>query len=282
MTAAAEAPSVVPGVYDIPADQYHRDPVPGGSLSSTGARKLLAPSCPAIYHYELGHPQQPKKHFDLGTAVHTLVLGEGPRPVAVDADNYKTKKAQQDAADARARGAIPVLPHEMQQVQDMAAALLNHPQAGPLLTAGSGEVEQTLIWRDEETGVWCRARPDRFDDHHVIDVKTTNDPNPAAIQKAIYEHGYHQQQGHYLDGIQAITNIRPEFTFLFVGKTPPYLVSVVQLDIAAALIGDARNRRARHIYAHCQATDTWPGYGDDTHVLALPQWAETRETEEYL
>lgn len=35
-----------PGVYDLPAEVYHADPVEGGSLSSTGARKLLPPSCP--------------------------------------------------------------------------------------------------------------------------------------------------------------------------------------------------------------------------------------------
>ena len=33
------APGITePGVYDIPATAYHRDPVVGGSLSSTGAR----------------------------------------------------------------------------------------------------------------------------------------------------------------------------------------------------------------------------------------------------
>ena len=26
-----------PGVYDLPAEQYHRDPVEGGSLSASGA-----------------------------------------------------------------------------------------------------------------------------------------------------------------------------------------------------------------------------------------------------
>ncbi|MGW9447058.1 hypothetical protein, partial [Bacillus mobilis] len=45
-----------PGVYDgIPEAVYHRDPVPGGSLSSSGARKLLAPSCPALFKYDQEH-----------------------------------------------------------------------------------------------------------------------------------------------------------------------------------------------------------------------------------
>ena len=42
-----------PGIYDIPEDQYHRDPVPGGSLSASGAKKLLADGGPARYRHQL-------------------------------------------------------------------------------------------------------------------------------------------------------------------------------------------------------------------------------------
>ena len=40
-----------------------------------------------------------------------------------------------------------------------ARALAAHPivQAGILY----GEVEQSMLWKDEETGLWCRARPER-------------------------------------------------------------------------------------------------------------------------
>jgi hypothetical protein len=47
-----------PGVYDIAEDHYHADPVPGGSLSNSGAKKLLPPSCPAKFAYEREHPPQ--------------------------------------------------------------------------------------------------------------------------------------------------------------------------------------------------------------------------------
>ena len=57
-----------PGVYDIPAEDYHRDPVPGGSLSSTGARKLLPPSCPAKFRYEQDNPPTPTAALDFGQA----------------------------------------------------------------------------------------------------------------------------------------------------------------------------------------------------------------------
>lgn len=279
MTTAAD---VIPGVYDIDEATYHADPVPGGSLSSTGARKLLPPGCPAQFKHELDHGQQPRRHLELGTAVHTLALGSGPHIVRIDADNYQTKHAQQQRDQARANGHTPLLPHELQQAQDMATELLAHPQAGQLIAPGSGEAEQTLIWQDNETGIWCRARLDWLADHHIVDLKTTVDASPEAIQKAIWTYRYHQQRGWYVDGHRAVLGGEPEFHFIFQAKTPPYLITVVELDDLTAHIGDARNHRARHIYADCQRTGHWPGHGDHTHLLGLPVWAEIRDSEEYL
>src|SRR5690606_30614366 len=81
VTAAVEVETpteVEPGVYDnVPSEVYHSDPVPGGSLSSTGARKL-ATECPAAFKHWLDNPEPSKKEFDFGTAAHKVVLGDGP------------------------------------------------------------------------------------------------------------------------------------------------------------------------------------------------------------
>src|SRR5207248_11468429 len=82
---------VEPGVYDITNDVYHADPVPQGSLSSTGARQLTPPNCPALFKWQLDHPEPPNSVFDIGTAAHKLVLGDGPQIVEVDADDWRSK-----------------------------------------------------------------------------------------------------------------------------------------------------------------------------------------------
>ena len=74
---------------------YHGDPVPGGSLSSTGARKLLPPSCPALFRWQQDHPVH-KDVFDFGSAAHRLVLGAGPEIALLDYDNMRTKAAQEE------------------------------------------------------------------------------------------------------------------------------------------------------------------------------------------
>lgn len=271
-----------PGIYDIPNDVYHADPVPGGSLSSTGARRLLPPSCPALFRHEQVHGQPPKKAFDFGTAAHGVVLGSGPELVKVDAPNYLTKKAQAARDEARARGAVPLLPHEYEQVQAMAEAIRQHPAARALFAEGSGIPEQSLFWVDRPTGVTCRARLDWMPYGNgrrlvVPDYKTAVSASPAAIQKAVLNYGYHQQNAWYVDGVKALGGGDAAFVFVVQEKTPPYLVTVVELDEVTVQAGRVRNRRAIELYAQCVAEDHWPAYSDSIELISLPEWAQKQE-----
>lgn len=292
--AGAQAPAAgreitEPGVYpDVTAEEYHADPVPGGSLSSTGARKLLPPSCPALFHHEQQHGREPKAHFDLGHAAHRLVLGDGPTLVPLDFADWRTKAARAERDAVRADGSVPLLADDYAQVQAMAAALRDHPFASRLFTPGTGRPEQTLVWRDQPTGVMCRARLDWLRAKGrgrlvVPDYKTTRSAEPTAIQRAVHEYGYHQQAAWYLSGVHALGLADDAvFVFAFQEKTAPYLVTVVELDAMALRIGAARNRRALDIYRECTASGRWPGYRDDVAHLSLPPWAENRDIEEYL
>ena len=154
MTAVAEQTVITePGVYDIPEADYHADPVPGGSLSSTGIRKLL--DCPARFDWDRRNPPQPTAAMELGTAAHRLVLGTGAELAVIDAPDWRTKAAKESADEARAAGKLPLLTHEHAQVLDMAAALRGHPHAGPLLTGDGGQSEQSLFWVGTD-GPWSR------------------------------------------------------------------------------------------------------------------------------
>ncbi|MEV4806824.1 PD-(D/E)XK nuclease-like domain-containing protein [Nonomuraea sp. NPDC049421] len=286
MTSTAIA-ITAPGVYDIDAEAYHADPVPGGSLSSSGARKLMPPGCPALFQYERDHPPAPKREFDLGHAAHLMVLGIGPKLVVLEHDDYRTKDAQDERDEAHAAGAVPLLRWEYAKVKEMAAALRKHPLASALLQPGQGAAEKTLVWRDQETGVWRRARPDwlphpRTGRLIVPDYKTTSQPDPRSALRAIFRYGYHQQGAWYLDGLRALglADERAAFALIFQGVKPPYLVHVQQLDADSERLGRIRNRRALEIYAECVATGTWPGYGDDATITRPPAWVETQLYEE--
>jgi hypothetical protein len=273
---------VIPGVYDIPAELYHRDPVPGGSLSSSGARKLLPPGCPAKFKYALEHEQKPKAIFEIGTAAHKLVLGNGPDLVRIDADEWRSNAVKAEVATVRAAGAVPLKPADYQRVHDMADVLASHPYASELLAPDSGDAEQTLIWQDGETGIWRRARLDWFrHDGRVIDYKSAVSADLDAVEKHIHDYGYHMQADWYLDGVHALglNTPRTDFTFVIQEKEPPYVITITDLDAVELQYARARNREAIDTYAHCRETGHWHAYSDRPTTTALPSWIERQYLE---
>jgi len=283
MTAAITGP----GVYTLDPADYHADPVPGGSLTQTGAKKLLPPSCPALYkHWRDGPQEDHKPAWDNGKAAHKLVLGDGPELVLVDRDRWDTKAVKEEVAEIRARGAVPLKREPYGAVHAMAAALRAHPFAGRLFEPGTGRPEQTLIWQDAETGVWCRALldwlraplpPSRL---MVPDYKTCACAAPDRVGRVIADRGYHIQLAWYLAGLRALGlgDERSVGLLVMQEKTPPYLVTVVEPDRDAMRLGAIRMREALRLYAKCTAAGRWPGYADDVVIAELPPW-ETRELE---
>lgn len=213
-TTEAPAPALVitePGLYPMTADEYHADKaVPGGSLSSSGARKLLPPSCPAKFKHNRDNGQAHKRVFDIGHAAHRLVLGEGVDIKTLDYPDYKTKAAQLAKKEAYAAGLTPLLGWEYAEVQAMADAIRQHPIAGRLFTPGEGIAEQAMFWHDGPSGIWRRSLIDwtkhRTSGGRLIlaDYKTTTDASLEAISKTVNEHGYHCQDAWYRDGAIAL------------------------------------------------------------------------------
>lgn len=275
-----------PGVYDMPADAYHADPVMGGSLSSTGARKLLPPSCPAIFDHERRNGQQHRTEFDIGHAAHALILGAGADLEVIDASDYKAKAARDARAAAYAEGRTPLLRAQFEQVTAMADAVRKHPVAGQLFQPGTGDAEKTLVWRDDESGVWCRAMVDWMPleplttgQQLIVDLKTTASAEPDHAQRSLDQYGYHQQADWYIDGHTTLDlggGIEPAFLFVFVEKSPPHLVTIGQPDPEALHWGRIRNRKARDVYRRCCDSGEWPGYTDQIVSLSLPGYAVSR------
>jgi hypothetical protein len=274
-------PNVVtePGVYDgLPERIYHGDPVPGGSLSSTGARKLLPPSCPARFRYEQDHPAAPTGDMEFGTIAHKTVLGSGPEIVLVDAKDWRTTAARDAAKAAREAGQVPLLLHEFDQVENMAAALREHPVAATLFNPEYGKAEQSLFWQDEDTGVWRRARLDWLPDPAtgrliIADYKTCAAADRESVRKSVARYGYDQQADFYTTAAARFFGPDVAFVFVFQEKTPPYLVCIYQLDSEWMAAGHEKNRRAIEIYHECRETGVWPGYADDVQLIQPPPWS---------
>lgn len=274
-----------PSIHDgMPEDVYHADPVPGGSLSSSGAKLLLPPSCPARYAWVREHPKA-SAEFDFGTAAHKYVLGLGPLVEEVEAADWRTKAAQEKRKAAREAGHVPMLTAELAEVQAMARAIWEHPVAGQLFKPDRGVAEQSMFWQDREFGIWRRARldwmlnPRNIGSRVVIaDYKTTTDASPAAIRKTVANLSYHMQAAWYMDAAEEFYDLGPAFLFVFQEKTAPYLVTIAELDDEAIETGRTRNAQACEIWRDCTKTGIWPGYSDyDIQLISLPPWTARLE-----
>ena len=268
-----------PGIYSIPPEQYHADPVEGGSLTSTGARRLIS-ACPARYRYELENPPEPTDAMDIGSAAHRLVLGAGAELEVIDAPDWRTRSARERRDEARAAGRIPILAADYETARAMAEVVADHPIAGAALRR-QGAPEQTLVWRDRPTGVWCRAMvdylptPQRGRRLVLVDYKTCSDASTAGIRASVARYRYHQQAAWYLTGVRELgLSEYPALIFVFQERSAPHLVHVVEIDPDDLLLGEALNRRALEIYRECVESGRWPGYSDkEITLISLPEWA---------
>lgn len=289
MTDQAMLPSPVkvdgPGVYSLPEAEYHARP----ELSSTGIRKLLPPSCPALFQHWRENTEPRKKAWDIGSAAHKLVLGVGPELVCVEGDGklgpevWNTASVKAKVTAVRDRGGITLKPSEWEAVHAMAAKLREHPVASRLFEPGSGRGEQTLIWRDERTGVMCRALLDWLEAPTgrrflLRDYKSGRSAAPDKLGRTIADFGYHVQLATYLAGCRALGLAGDDAQALLVVQetSAPYLVTVSQPDPTAMRLGAIRVREALDLYAECEAAGRWPGYSDEVVLTELPAW-ETKE-----
>lgn len=267
-----------PGMYELSDDQYFSDPVPEGSLSTSGAKVLL--DCPAKFRWLQTHLQKPKREFDLGHVTHKIVLGKGAEIAALDFKDFKTKKAQELRDAAYADGKVPVLVSDYARAEAMAKAIRANRHANALLNPDHGTAEQAMFWRDEETGIWRRVKLDWFPTRQIggrlilVDVKTAASSAPAAIDKAIHNLSYCMQDDAYREAIRALgLDDNPSFVFVFVEKEPPHVVTLAELDDDFRELGRRKNRLALDLFAKCRANDEWPGYVTGIHEAKPPRWA---------
>ena len=265
------------GIHDaIPEDVYHADK---GSLSVSGAKKLLPPSCPAIFKYELDHGQQQRDVFDYGKAAHKEALGVGAEVVVVDADNWMTKAAKEAKVAAYAEDKVPLLAKDKAAVDAMGAALQAHPLASALLDPDNGKAEVSAFWDDPTFGVLRRCRFDWLREAKggrllLVDYKSCASAERNTFAKAAASYGYDMQAAWYTDLAYGL-GLADDISFLFIAqeKTAPYLVNVIELDAPSIERGRKRNDKALGIYRDCTEADVWPSYSDDVELVSLPRWA---------
>lgn len=274
-------------IHGMPEDEYHAHP----ALSSTQARQIL--DSPARYNYARSHPQGHKDAFDLGTAVHTKVLGTGDEVVTYPPEHLtpsgavSTKAATVEwVAEQRANGLVVLTQGRVDEVNAMAEAVLAHPTARALFEQ-KGQPEASVFATDPDTGVEMRSRfdflPDLNTKHPIaVDLKTTGkEASPEGFTKSVLNFGYDVQEEHYEDTLRFEFEVEIPFVFVVVETAAPHMVGVHQLDSLFREMGRAKAKRARELHAVCTASGEWPGYPEAVALLSPPVWAVYQHEEKF-
>jgi len=282
-------PIATDGIHAIAATDYHGDPCEQPSLSA-GLVSILLNQSPR--HAWYAHPRlnpdwRPRvdQKFDVGTVAHQVLLEGQGRVVIVEADNWRTKVAQETQAEAREAGYTPLLAADWQRVVAMVDAAREQLPRWDLSPTPftRGKPEQALIWH-EPNGVTCRALVDWLHDPSsaavrcVSDYKTTSaSANPEAwTRNTLYRIGADVQVAFYLRGLERLTGERYDWRYVVQENFPPYALSVISLAPSVIELANAKIDAALDLWQRCVTTDSWPAYPERVCWAELPAWEEAR------
>jgi len=276
------------GIYKITNENYHQHFCELPTLSTGVIKNLLDSPARCWFNHPRLNPKyvepEHERKFDAGSAIHDFVLEGGKNiEVITGFDDWRKKEAQSLADMAYGAGKIPLLQKQFDAIAPIGdaaiAAIRNCSELAITDLKADGDAELSYLW--EESGVWFKTRPDWIsaDKKLIIDLKTvgqidkpgkrsTADPDDFA-KKAV-DLGYDIQSALYRRGCQALQGFSPEFIFVVVEASSPYLCSVVSLSAEFQALGDDKVESAIALWQHCLKTGKWPGYPTDRIA-----WLET-------
>lgn len=258
---------------DIPNEVYHAD---RSCVSSTGLKAILR--SPAHYQAYLNGEHKETPALFLGTAIHARLLEP-----ELFAEEYVTAptgdkrlKEYKEFEIAFANKKI-LTPDQVAIVEGIAASVDTHTSASTLLRGGL--VEHSIIWQDEETGIWLKIRPDLlnvdFDTGICTDVKSTDDATPEAFARSCVNFGYDVSAALYLEVLRNVFKRDFDFCFLACEKSEPYGVALYGAPEDMLKRGTRRVREALRLLKQCRDRGEWPSYQPEGgyEVLEWPRWA---------
>lgn len=263
-----------PGIYDISNADYHAS----DGISRSGISELLR----SPLHYwdiYLNQDREAKAttpQMLLGETVHTLVLepktfnerfyvGKKPRL------NTKSGKAEYQAYLEASSGKTVIPDELLAKALKMRDSVLHHPVASQFL---NGEIEKSIYWTDEETGVLCKARPDIWHEKVIFDLKTAASADSKHFSRAIFDNNYHIQAAMCLDAVASTGKpYHANFGFIVVESARPFVTALYILNDDAIDLGRQEYKEALKVFKQCKESNLWPGYSFEVQDIGLPRYA---------
>jgi hypothetical protein len=241
------------------------------AVSSSALKELYYGKNPSYCYKKYIERIVPHKQSDamlIGSATHKLILE--PSTFNHEFAVFNGRKAGKAWIEFKEEHGHQDIITQVQynDIQKMRDAVLRCPEAAQLLSGG--EAEQSVFWRDEETGVLCRARADYKKIVNgktiLVDLKTCISAEPEKFAKDLVNLGYPLQEAMYREGFQA-----DAFAFVAVEKVTN-TVQVYTLDDLFDQAGHFIFRQALERWAELLPQKQWPSYREGVTQLDCPEW----------
>lgn len=268
--------------YDnVASVDYHKDPAQEPSLSSSIAKTLVTrtPLIAWREHPRLNPEFEPEvnEKFDMGDALHDGLSSGGARISLVDGfDNWMKADAKKLRDAERAKGFVPLLRHQAEQVGKSVAAVYKQLDARGIEL---GKQEPVLI--AERNGVWMRAMIDAFNPPVIRDFKCTkiNLADDDVVARHLAGMSYDLRAWFYLHVAELVLPDwagRLRYEWVLVEEEPPHGIRIVECDATFREMGRRKGEHAIGLWERCMRTGIWPHLEGLPKTVPYPGWAENR------
>ena len=178
------------------------------SIDQTQLKQFLKNPADWAYH-RLNDDHKPTDAMKFGTAFHAYLLGTSDVVSLPEGESFRSKDNQKWRDEQLEAGNIIVSYNDMQLLKRMkegieqTSLMPEYPDYMEIIEQGTKE--QCIEWKDRQTGLMLKAKPDLIPvgTDYLVDLKTAQKADAESFAKEVINYGYHIQTVFYRAAVVA-------------------------------------------------------------------------------
>lgn len=178
------------------------------SIDQSQLKQFLKNPADWAYH-RLNDDHKPTDAMKFGTAFHAYLLGTSDVVSLPEGESFRSKDNQKWRADQLEAGNIIVSYNDMHLLKRMkegieqTSLMPEYPDYMEIIEQGTKE--QCIEWKDRQTGLMLKAKPDLIPagTDYLVDLKTAQKADAESFAKEVINYGYHIQTVFYRAAVAA-------------------------------------------------------------------------------
>ena len=178
------------------------------SIDQSQLKQFLKTPADWAYH-RLNDDHKPTDAMKFGTAFHAYLLGTSDVVSLPEGESFRSKDNQKWRDEQLEAGNIIVSYNDMQLLKRMkegieqTSLMPEYPDYMEIIEQGTKE--QCIEWKDRQTGLMLKAKPDLIPvgTDYLVDLKTAQKADAESFAKEVINYGYHIQTVFYRAAVAA-------------------------------------------------------------------------------